>query len=68
MTVFWYKLLVTWAGGVGTVVLISVQLLEMELVPFRKRKREKVGEKEKKLEKKPPFSAGSRQRMCFLLI
>lgn len=36
-------------------VLISVQLLEMELVPFRKKKGEKVGKKKRKGGKKPLF-------------
>lgn len=58
----------TWGGGRGTVVLISVQLLEMELVPFRKKKRRKGGEKKEERWKKPPFSVGSRQRMCFFLV
>lgn len=44
----------TWAGvGRGTRVLISVQLLEVELVLFRKKKkrRRKGGEKREKVEK-----------------
>lgn len=45
-------------------VLISVQLLEMELVPFRKKKEKRWGKKREKVEK-TPFSVGSRQRMCF---
>lgn len=36
-------------------VLISVQLLEMELVPFRKKKGEKVGKKKRKGGKNPFF-------------
>lgn len=45
----------TWGGGRGTVVLISVQLLEMELVPFRKKKEKRWGKKKRKGGKKPLF-------------
>lgn len=46
-------------------VLISVQLLEMELVPFRKKKRRKGGGKKREKVEKTPFFCGKQTKDVF---